>query len=337
MKKQIIALAVAGAISAPAMADITLGADFAFGYESTSNSADGTDDGGFGWDTSEINLSSKTELDNGMTVSGSLGAEGFSRGSTVTGLNSSLAVSGDFGTIRGAVVEAGSGIRGLGGAGAPVNNMEGEVLIPAVNIDSVSYTTPMFGPVNIYVGHAEGGTTLGSGETGSSQQIGANLKVGMLTAKGDYTAWQDNSTSDDRIRVSAKVDLGSVAIGAGYEVRNFENGTIANAAPYTGDATPTAAQSAILTAIEGTLKERTNTIVGISAPISDMTTLGLNYVEAEWEFSGNGGTTLEAKGWTVGIEHALSSNLSILANYSDWEDVLSNDNTKTSILAAYSF
>jgi len=329
--KKILAIAVATAISAPAMADLTLGGTYAFGYTNVdydtptttyaigSNTAGtaptytGTSNdtgSGFGTDTAAISLAAEHEF-NGITVKGGISAGGLTRGSSaVTGENAFMSLSGDFGTVYMGEIEAGSGIRALGTAGAPVNNMEGEILGAAANIATIKYTAPAMGPVTLSVGSAQA-TGMGKGDDESSQSIAADVSVGMIKAKADYTTWQDDSSTDDRVRVSAMATFGMVSVGAGYENRNYVSNVVGS-------------------------KERNQATMGVKVALSDATSIGAAYAKTETDAANS-----ERNGYTVGFSHSLSSNMTLSGNYSDWEAQTSattqNDAHKTNLVLSYSF
>ena len=293
--KKILAIAVATAIAAPAMADMTIGGTYAFGYTETAG------DGGFGTDTAAISVSGAGEVMEGVAIKAGISAGGLTRGaSAVTGENAYMTLSGDFGAVTLAEVESGSGIRGLGQAGAPVNNMEGEILGAASNVTLIKYVLPAMGAVTVDLSHAQT-TGMGTGDDTGSNGIGATAKLGMVTARADYTAWAQDATTDDRVRVSAKADLGSFAVGYGYEDRNYSNNT-----------------------------ERTNSIIGVSTTVGS-TAVGAAYVTTETTGAA------ELSGWTVGLSQAIGGGLSLSANYSDWEASATTDETKTNVILAYSF
>ena len=308
--KKILAIAVATAISAPAMADMTIGATYAFGYTNVEYDvpAAAADDSGsgFGTDTAAINVSASTEV-NGYTVTGKISAGGLTRGSAVTGENAELTVSGDFGKVQAGEYELGSGIRALGTAGAPVNNMEGEILGAAANKAMVKYTAPAMGPVTLSVNMAQT-LGMGTGDDTASTGVAAAISMGAVSAKVDYTSWQDNvTTADDRIRAAVKVDLGSFAIGAGVDNTDAPNG--------------------------GTTEY---TVAGVNYIVSDATSVGVAYAKKETKAS-SGAATTSVDGYTVGFTTALSSNVSLNGNFSEWETSATADANKTNLIVSYSF
>ena len=323
--KKILAIAVATAISAPAMADMTIGGTYAFGYTDTAG------DSGFGTDTAAISISASDEVMEGVSIAGGISAGGLTRGaSSVTGENAYMKLSGDFGSVTLAEVEAGSGIRGLGQAGAPVNNMEGEILAAAANVTLVKYVAPAMGAVTVDVTHAQA-TGMGTGDDTGFISLGATAKLGAVTLRADYTDWSKDATTDDRTRVSAQVALGALTVGAGFESRAYE-ATAATAAVqgvFNADGTVTAAAEAVAATVD---RDRDQSILGVSYALNDATKVGAVAVSTD---SGTAATDLS--GYSVGFSHSLSGNVSLSANYSDWETSATADEQKTNVILAYSF
>jgi hypothetical protein len=295
--KKILAIAVATAISAPAMADMTIGGSYAFGYTDTAG------DSGFGTDTAAISISASDEVMEGVSIAAGISAGGFTRGaSSVTGENAYMKLSGDFGSVTLAEVEAGSGIRGLGQAGAPVNNMEGEILGAAANVTIIKYVAPAMGAVTVDATHAQA-TGMGTGDDTSSNGLGATAKLGMVTVRADYTDWAEDSSTDDRTRVSAQLALGALTVGAGFENRSYDSAN-----------------------------DRDQSIVGVSYALNDATKVGAVAVSTD-----TGTAATDLSGYSVGFSHSLSGNVSLSANYSDWETSATADEQKTNVVLAYSF
>jgi hypothetical protein len=298
--KKILAIAVATAISAPAMADMTIGGTYAFGYTDTAG------DSGFGTDTAAISIAASGEVVEGVSIKAGISAGGFTRGAdAVTGENAYMTLSGDFGSVTLAEVESGSGIRGLGQAGAPVNNMEGEVLGAAGNISILKYVAPAMGAVKLDVAYA-GSPAMGSGEEKGVYVFGATANLGNVTVRADYSDWESAASSVDRTRLSAQIALGALTLGAGVESRT-----------YVDSATTTAG-------------DRDNSILGASYAVSDATKVGVVYTDA----TESDGT--EKDGYSLGMSHAFGGNLSLSANYSDWDVDAASEN-KTNVILAYSF
>jgi predicted porin len=232
------------------------------------------------------------------------------RSSTVTGQNMSIALSGGFGTLMMGAIEIGSGIRGLAQAGAPVNNMEGEVLSAAGNSDIVKYTAPKMGDFTLSasltepVGIANG---MGTGDK-SATTVGVDYAAGPLKAKLDYTNYDADATSIvHRYRLAAQYDLGVVVVGYG-----IENQTLVTV---------------------GTKNKLT--MLGLSAPLTPAIKVGFVVTTADAS-----ATAGKKTGNSYGISYAMSKRTSLSANAAKWEAseaAGSVKNSKTTILLAHSF
>ena len=219
-----------------------------------------------------------------------------------------MKLSGDFGSVTLAEVEAGSGIRGLGQAGAPVNNMEGEILAAAANVTLVKYVAPAMGAVTVDVTHAQA-TGMGTGDDTGSNGIGASATFGAVKVRADYTDWASDATTNDRVRVSASFAVtDALTVGYGYESREYS--ATSSAAAY----------------------DRDNTILGVAYAVSADTKVGAVYTTTD---SGTAATDLT--GYSVGFSQSLGGGLALSANYSDWETSQTASETKTNVILAYSF
>lgn len=301
--KKILAIAVATAISAPAMADMTIGGTLAFGWSNDNLQGTNVDGSGFGVDTANLSINGSSTTDAGYTVSASMGIDTLSSNNALTGRNAVLAISGDFGTVSFANVAAGSTTRGVATVGAPVNNMEGEILGAEVDISQAKYTLPTMSNVTAYVDMVEA-AAMGEGDSSSSIGGGVAYKANGVTVTADYTSWADNSANDNRTRVAAAYDAGTWAVGYGYQLVNVDSGA-----------------------------DDKETTVGVRVNLDDTLTVGAAY--AKNDTTGTG----ETAGWTVGASKTLSGNLSLSANYSSWEASVgaATDDTKTNVVLAYSF
>jgi hypothetical protein len=325
--KKILAIAVATAIAAPAMADMTISGTYAYGWSNvdyetptstlsyatptaanTVKTASSSNDtgSGFGVDTAAITVKASETLENGMNVAASMTFDGITDGDGVKGAASSLTLSGDFGTISMSNVEAGSPTRAMASVGAPVNNMEGEVLGAAVGGTSIlGYTAPAMGDVTISASLVEAGQAageMGAGDDTSSSTVGAKYSANGLMVSADYTVWQDNSTYDDRTRLAATYGMGAIAVGYGYQKVNDTDGS-----------------------------DKVETTAGVSYQVSEATKVGAVYVTAEDSASD------KLSGYSVGFSTAIAGNVTLSGNYSDWETSAAADATKTNVVLAYSF
>ena len=217
------AVAVAGAASA----QVTITGGIAYGWQSSTEVVDAdsrAERAGFGVDTSSVTFAASEDLGGGMSVSGSMTIGGINRSSSITGENYAMTLNaGSMGSFSFQNVESGSGIRGIGSAGAPVNNMEGEILGAAANINVAKYTLPaMIDGVALSVNHVSGNTGMGAGDSNgdsTSNGIAVDYAAGALTAKVDYTNYQVNSAGyTSKTRIAASYDMGMATVGFGSEL-----------------------------------------------------------------------------------------------------------------------
>ena len=282
MKKTLIALA-AVAVTGAASAQVTLSGGFAYGYQTEkSNNVTAK---GFGVDTAAFTMAASEDLGGGLKLSGAMALGGLTRGDTPTGENFTMALSGGFGSLLLGQIEIGSGIRGLASAGAPVNNMEGEILAGAANINVAKYTLPaMIDGVALSVNHVSGNTGMGAGDSNgdsTSNGIAVDYAAGALTAKVDYTNYQVNSAGyTSKTRIAASYDMGMATVGFGSE---------SNAAADAADADK-------------------YTIIGLSAPVGSNMTVGVVRVTREI------GTAASLAGTSYGLKYNLSKRTNLSAS-----------------------
>jgi predicted porin len=212
-------------------------------------------------------------------------------------------------------IEIGSGISGLAQAGAPVNNMEGEVLAAATaGTDIVKYTAPKMGAFTFSASQTEAkgiATGLDTATKGSSAvTVGVDYAAGPLSAKLDYSDYNSAQAAggvNNRYRVAAQYDLGVAKVGAGIEDQKLVAG--------------------------GTGTKNKLTMVGVSAPFGAVT------VGAAWVKADNNVTAGTKAGSTVGVSYALSKRTSVTANIARWDATEGGSVTdkKTTVLLAHSF
>ncbi len=315
-----------------AQSSVSLTGGIAYGYQATTTTAAAVDAvaavagnagtaavaaknneklSGFGMDTAAIKLTVTEDLGGGLKATGVITAAGMARGNAVTGEDMSLTLAGGFGSVLVGQIEIGSGIRGLAQAGAPVNNMEGEVLAAAsAGTDIVKYSAPAMngftfsGSLTEAKGIATGLDTATKGT--SAMTVGAAYANGPLNVSLDTTNWNSTSTTtDSRYRLSANYNLGVATVGAGMENQKLVGGA-------------------------------TNkySMVGVSAPFGAVT-VGAAFVKNDT--SATAGTKT---GSTFGASYALSKRTSLTAHYATWEATEANGaakNKKTTVLLAHAF
>jgi len=241
MKKTLIALAVLAASGASfAQSSVTLTGKLRFAYGVTASDA-GVNKSGVGVTDGDWNIAAVEDLGGGLKAGANMSLRLRGRDAATdadsTGLgarprDSSMYVTGDFGTLTIGAIEAGNGILGLVTAGGPtyIGLDNGAQLAGASNTDILSYRTPSFNGFNVTVAtlDAVGGNGAESG--GSNKLFAVNYSAGPLSVAADYTDYGTlvASKADKRTRISANYDLGTARIGVGYQLAG--NGTAADKA-----------------------------------------------------------------------------------------------------------
>jgi predicted porin len=323
MKKHLIAAAVAGAFAVPAMAQVTLSGNVGFGFENY-KFANQTKSSGIENTDGQLVATGTEDLGGGMKASFS-GAMQWNRyrDATPTFRDATVALSGGFGTISIGSIEFGNGIQGLGGAGAPVRGLQEETLnvgsgptarplfSPGPG-DLINYVLPSFGPITLNVIYAElaagaHGTTNASVDGATAVLVGASYSAGPLAARVDYTSYDGtgvtSDSTDTRLRVSGRYDLGVAAIGLGYETRGY----LANG------------------------KDITTTLVGVNVPVGALS-IGANYVVNSRDNRATGDIT----GLDLGASYALSKRTAVGVFYQKQEND-TQEGTFTRVRLLHSF
>jgi hypothetical protein len=264
---------------------------------------------GFGVDTASVTFAANEDLGGGMSVSGSMTIGGINRSSSITGENYAMTLNaGSMGSFSFQNVESGSGIRGTGSAGAPVNNMEGEILGAAANISVAKYTFPAIADgVTLSVNHVSGNTGMGLGDSnddGTSNGVAVNYAAGPLAVNVDYTNYQKSAVNyTSKTRVSASYDMGMAKVGFGNE---------SNAADAAADVDK-------------------YTIIGLSAPVGANMTVGVVRVTNKI------GTAATLAGTSYGLKYDLSKRTNLSASVSNWDASTTVRSDKTKVVLSHSF
>jgi hypothetical protein len=247
------------AVSSAAMAQVTISGAYGFGHESVTSQATSTDAkakvSGLRNMTGNVRFTAAEDIGNGLKASASIQfgvtgratdvvstpTSGINATKVTTGTASRVAqedatvtISGGFGAVTMGSVEAGNGIVGLGGAGAPVrgfnnayNSATSSLLAGAANVDLLQYTSPTFSGVTLRaqmidsVGSPGAGGSEATGSLTKSNVIGIRYAAGPLTVDADSTKAKKNAAADtntkDRTRISAQYNAGVVRVGYGQE------------------------------------------------------------------------------------------------------------------------
>ena len=201
---------------------MTLSGKARFAYEST-KAADGTKANGLRVTDGDFVLTATEDLGGGLKATANMAVLSRGRDTAISARDASLSLSGGFGSIMIGSIEAGNGIIGLGGAGAPVYGMDGSVIAGAGNVDILAYTSPSFGGFTVSANTTDGTTILGQESTSakaSANTFGIRYAAGPLAAAADMTSYSNNaagSSHDSRTRMSASYNLGVAKIGAGFQ------------------------------------------------------------------------------------------------------------------------
>jgi hypothetical protein len=230
MKKTLIALAVLAASGASfAQSSVTLSGDVGFAFQTGLTAA--AKAAGFDQSTGNVKLTISEDLGGGLKATAATQFD--VRGRTTNNAeDTTLTLSGGFGTVMIGTIEAGNGIIGRAWAGAPIsltNGYDNGVLLGGVaNADLFAYSTPA---MNGFVASVKRLDSVGLSDTagvnGSLQAnvLEASYSAGPLNAGIDYTKYEGSNTNS-RVRMSANYDLGVAVLGFGSEkTKNAERMT----------------------------------------------------------------------------------------------------------------
>jgi hypothetical protein len=321
-------VAVAGAASA----QVTMSGEAGFAFVSDNTTTTGANGNtvakaksdGLAQTDGSVTIAASEDLGGGMKLSASHTIDLKGR-SGVNAENSSIAVMGSFGSVMLGAVEAGNGILGLGGAGAPGRGLDnGTALDGGSNVDLFKYTTPALIPgLTASISRADG---LGAGD-GAAQTtgVGLNFSAGALTVAFDNTSYSYDSAAADVAAVTGLcLDDSAVAYAAAGTA--CATGT---ALVQAGSKAATAAQvlaarvdsrqrlSAAydlvvakvgfgyqLKSYLGAGKDNKQTVVGVSAPFG-----AFNVGVAMSSNKSDGG--VKTKGTDFGVDYAMSKRTSL--------------------------
>ena len=234
MKKTLIALAiltVSGASFAQSSVSLTGKLRFAYGEAKTAAGAKTT---GIGVTDGDWNIAAVEDLGGGLKAGANMAlrlrgrdaaTDGASTGVGARPRDSSMYLTGGFGTVTVGAIEAGNGLLPLVTAGGPtyIGLDNGEQLAAASNTDILQYTSPAFNGFTVKAAVLDTVGAGGAQATATTQDatlVGLNYANGPLTAALDVTNYGANALTagaDSRTRVSANYNLGTVILGAGYQ------------------------------------------------------------------------------------------------------------------------
>ena len=176
----------------------------------------------------------------------------------ISGRDASITLVTGFGGFTLGAVEAGNGILGLGGAGAPVIGLDGNVVLDGgASVDIAKYSLPLGNGIGISVSRIDSAAALKGLNAGNV--YGATYSMGAISAALDVT----DVPLFKRTRVSGSYDLGVAKLGVGYQTRK----------------------------LTGAASTNEQTVLGVSAPYGAFT-FGLNYATQKQLAASNKGIDL---------------------------------------------
>jgi hypothetical protein len=237
----------------------------------------------------DVNFAAVEDLGGGLKATASIAVLTRGRDTAISGRDASLTLSGGFGSVMVGSVEAGNGIIGLGGAGAPVYGLDGPVIAGASNTDLIKYTSPAMNGFSFSLTATDSSAaaqTLGMGATATTQDstvVGVNYANGPLAVAADLTNYGANAASaplaDDRSRISASYDLGVAKVGMGLQTSKTVAGS-----------------------------KTKDSIMGVSVPMGAVS-FGVNYATQQVD------SGVKVKGTDFGVKYDLSKRTYIAAHY----------------------
>jgi len=290
MKKTLIALAVV-AVSGAAFAQstVSLTGKLRFAYGQTKTDA-GVKGNGVGVTDGDWNIAAVEDLGGGLKAGANMalrlrgrdaGTDAAAGGAGGVGQNgarprdSSMYLTGGFGTVMVGAVEAGNGLLGLLGAGGPnyIGLDNGVQLAAASNVDILQYTSPAMNGFSFKVATIDAVGGNGSQAGGAVTLFGGNYANGPLSVALDSTSYGSAAAAaaDSRTRISANYDLGVARVGFGMEDNN-----------------------------RGALADKKETAFSVSAPFGAFN-VGLIYASSK--IDGTAGTN---KGYDYAVQYNLS-------------------------------
>ena len=283
MKKTLIALA-AVAVTGVASAQVTLSGQLAYAWESTSSAAaTSVKTSGLGVTDGNLTFKASEDLGGGMKISTSQEFVSRGRDTTMAGRNATMSLSGGFGTLTVGSLEAGNGILGLGGAGAPVYGLDNGVqLAGAGNVDIAALTLPSMNGFTLSLKSIDGTAGGVSSNGGGVTVIQVQYAAGAFAADVDSTNYGGAfaAGAGKRTRMSASYDLGVAKVGFGVENNN-----------------------------KGNAADRSERVLGVSMPMGNML-LGANFASSSTD-----GVAGNNTGTDLGVKYSLGKQTSVFVQY----------------------
>ena len=300
MKKTLVALAAVAATGG-AMAQAVMTGYIAFGYASTTSSANATASG-MGMDDAEINFAISENIEGVGKLSAGLGFTNGGNSNAAVGNDASIKLttaSGTavtMGTTKGASYLTG----GVAAVGTNYNwDLSGKLFSSRTINDAVSVKIPLMAGVSVSVAHAEAAVSsywTGSGATGNGTEQRYNTASldyasGALTVNAGYRAYDNTtasstSSANTRNRASASYDLGVVKLGLGYESTQYMYGN-----------------------------SKTDSLFGLSTPLSGALSLGVQMGQVSTSGNAASASNYNRNGTLLGVNYNLSKQTYVAAHY----------------------
>jgi predicted porin len=265
------------------MAQVTLSGKLAYAWESKSSAdAVSVNTNGLGVTDGNLTFKASEDLGGGMKISTSQEFVSRGRDTTMSGRNSTISLSGGFGTFTIGAIEAANGILGLGGADAPTYGLDGATLAAAGNVDIAMLTLPSMNGFTVALKTLDGTAGGLSSQGGNISVVQVMYAAGPLAASVDSTNYGSlrSAVANKRTRMSASYDLGVVKVGFGYEDND-----------------------------KGLAADRKERLVGISMPMGNML-IGANFASAKTT-----GVAGNDSGTDLGVKYSLSKQTSVFVQY----------------------
>ena len=284
MKKTLIAIAAFSVVGlASAQSTATISGTIAAGWIKSLGG-----DKGLVLDSSSIKFDLVEDLGNGLKVSATTQFAGNSgRGGNVTKEDSSVALSGGFGSLAYQNTRTSSWAVSYGMVGnhwlwdGVYSSNDGEVFTRTAT-DMISYTSPAFGGVNLVASFAEEADGSGTPATKRSS-LGAKYAAGPLSAgiryiRGSNDSW-GNNINKGGFEAGVNYDFGVAKVGLGLDGKRVGNDKSEKAALTAGVAIPFGKFSAGLNFAK---RDESNvTELGLNYALSKRSAVYLDYGKAK--------------------------------------------------------
>jgi len=323
MKKSLVALAALALVGAASAQSVSVTGKLGFAY--TTSEAAGVDPdkaNGLGVTDGDFVLTASEDLGGGLKATASMAVQSRGRDTGIEGRDASLTLDGGFGSVMIGAIELGNGILDLGGADAPTMGLDGAsglsdsisrpALSDAMTMDVLMFTSPDMGGFTVSAAVMDATKSLGMQSAADTQDavlVGVSYAAGPIAAAADYTSFGMNSADapglDKRVRLSGSYDFGMVKLGVGYENLQTTAATDNGEKQY---------------------------LLGVSAPVGEAMTAGLNYVRNTKDAD----NTITA--YELGANYALSKRTDVQAAYqSISEDTVDGRATAFRVRLLHSF